>query len=201
MKQNALIALVVIAVAAALVFWAGAMHRNNEAPGPTNGTNEPATSTDGSTATGTPASTSRVKIALLDPDHKQGTKERGCDTVVMVDRTIPATSAPLTAALKQLFSEKELWINGLYNFISKTRDTLLFDRATVENGVAKIYLTGDLGGLSGVCDDPRAAAQIEETALQFPTVQKVELYLNGERVSLVPSQKGDTRWVPYPGQE
>jgi hypothetical protein len=200
MKQNALIAVFVIAIAAALVFWAGAMSRNDDLSGQTNGTNESvATSTDGSTATGTPVSTSRVKIALLDPDHKQGTKERGCDTVVMVDRTIPATSAPLTAALKQLFSEKELWINGLYNFISKTRDTLFFDRATVENGVAKIYLTGNLGGLSGVCDDPRAAAHIEETALQFPTVQKVELYLNGERTSLVPSEKGDTHWVPYQG--
>ena len=197
MKQNALIGVVVIVVASALVFWAGAMMTRSPEENPPILTDPVPSSTDGSVASGTPVTTSRIKIALLDPEHKQGTREAGCDTVVLVDRTVPATSAPLTAALKQLFSEKETMINGLYNFMAKTRDTLFFDRATVENGVAKIYLTGDLGGLSGVCDDPRAAAQIEETALQVATVKKVELYLNGERTSLVPSEKGDTRWVPY----
>ncbi|MEK7715461.1 MAG: hypothetical protein AAB387_08440 [candidate division NC10 bacterium] len=33
--------------------------------------------------------------------------------------------------------------------------------------------------------------QIEETALQFPTVKSVELYLDGTKTDLQPSQKGE----------
>lgn len=184
MKNNAIIAAVVLLVALALVFWAGAMSRQNSAV-PNN-----ATSTNG-TSTGTPpVATTRIKIALMDPEKNQGTKERGCDAVVLVDREVPATTQPLNAALRELFAETDLWINGLYNFISKTRDTLLFDRAEVESGTARIYLTGRLTGLAGVCDDPRARAQIEETALQFPTVERVEIYLNGSSTTLTPDLRG-----------
>jgi len=131
---------------------------------------------------------SEVKIALLDTEGDNGGKERGCDTVAMVTRQIASTPAPLTAAMRELFALDESTVGGFYNFIANTNDTLAFDRATVENGTAKIYLTGSLSGLAGVCDNPRAAIQIEETALQFRTVSQVELYLNGVKTTLTPSE-------------
>lgn len=116
--------------------------------------------------------------------------ERGCDRVVMIERTIAPTTAPLTAALNELFSIATTSVSGYYNFIANTNGTLSFDRARVEDGTAHIYLTGELSGLAGVCDDPRAAIQIEETALQFTTVTDVILYLNEEETDLIPDESG-----------
>ncbi len=153
-----------------------------------------ATSTPGmpdGNATDTPsAATMTVKVALLDYTASKPGVSRGCDRVVLVDRTVPASPAPLTAALTELFAMPETQVGDLNSFIPKTRSTLGFDYATVQDGVARIYLLGRLSNLAGVCDDPRAKAQIEETALQFPTVQRVELYLNGERTNLQPDQRG-----------
>jgi hypothetical protein len=134
----------------------------------------------------------RVSIAFLDTEQTTSGKERGCDRVVMVEERIVPTTTPLTAALQTLFALErqrvtaDLW----YNFISQTNDTLTFDRVTVQNGVAKVYLEGELTGLAGVCDNPRAQIQIEETALNFPTVNSVEIYLNGELTDLTPDERG-----------
>lgn len=132
-----------------------------------------------------------IKIALLDTNGNGPGKKLGCDAVNMVTRTIPRTEAPLTAALQQVFSEPEgAQPSTNYNFLARTRETLKFDRAEVKDGTAHIYLTGELSGLAGICDDPRAEIQIEETALQFPTVQNVVIYLNGVAGALTPARQG-----------
>ena len=112
---------------------------------------------------------------------------RGCDRLVLVDQTISATNQPLNAALDLLFSINEETVSGWNHFLAKVNENLSFDRASLENGVASIYLTGELTGLGGACDSPRARIQIEETALQFPTVDSVQIYLNGEPTDLQPS--------------
>jgi len=158
------------------------------------GTSTPATSTNGGIPTSTPATsspafTSTVRIALLDISGTTTSKERGCDRVVLVPVTVATTSAPLTAALQALFRLSTTTVSGFFNYIDRTNETLSFDRVTILNGTANIYLTGSLSGLAGVCDDPRAAIQIEETALQFATVNKVQIYLNGTATTLTPSQQ------------
>jgi len=60
----------------------------------------------------------------------------------------------------------------------------------VEHGTASIYLSGELSGLAGVCDNPCASIQIEETTLQFPTVDNVVFYLSGEETDLTPGERG-----------
>jgi len=146
---------------------------------------------------GGPPTFESVELALLDYPASNGlytdTSDgpmRGCDRVVMVDRAIEPTTAPLTAALNELFSIETQEYAGWQNFIAKTNDTLSFNRAQVENGTAHIYLEGELSGLAGVCDNPRAMIQIEETALQFSTVDDVVFYLNGEQTDIVPDQSG-----------
>jgi hypothetical protein len=132
---------------------------------------------------------SSVKIALLDTEGTTDGKSRGCDKVVLVDRQVAPTSAPLSAALKELFSISTTTVSGWFNFIDRTNETLMFDHVTVATGTANVYLTGELSGLSGVCDDPRTQIQIEETALQFPTVSQVKIFLNEKETNITPSQK------------
>lgn len=187
--RNILVALLgLVVIGAAWTFLkADRAVRTAEAPAGT------ASSTDATTTVTAPgAGVTSVKIALLDYEGTSGGKERGCDRVVLVDRPVATTTAPLTAALRALFAYDGIDEIGAHaTFIPRTRDTLSFDRAEVQDGTARIYLVGSLSGLAGVCDDPRAKIQIEETALQFPTVQRVELYLDGARTELQPSQKGD----------
>jgi len=132
-----------------------------------------------------------VNLAMLDYEGESGGLTRGCDKVVMIEKSIEPTLAPLTKALKELFNIDSEDYGGFHNFIAKTNDTLSFDHASVENGVASIYLNGHLSGLAGACDNPRAKIQIEETALQFKTVERVVFYLNGKENSLIPNAKGN----------
>jgi hypothetical protein len=134
--------------------------------------------------------TTTISFALLDTTGEGTGRARGCDTISVVTRTIPATTTPLTAALQALFAEPEgAQPSSHYNFIARTRSTLHFDHVTVSNNTARIYLTGSLSGLAGVCDDPRAAIQLEETAFRYPAIAKVEFYLNGQKTTLTPSQQ------------
>ena len=151
----------------------------------------PVSTSTQTTATSTLSqATTTVQIALLDTANKTAGPTRGCDHIVFVTRSVATTTDPLSAALRELFSLQQTQVDGWYNFIAKTNGTLAFDHATVTNGTAQIYLTGSLTGLAGTCDDPRARAQIEETALHLPFVQSVQLYLNGVQTDLMPNEKG-----------
>src|SRR6185503_6069984 len=103
-----------------------------------------------------PTSTTEIKIPLLvDAENSrfQGTTA-GCDKIVYVSRTVSATGAPLNAVYKELFAKKEAWPysdTAPGNFIT-SRTSLLFDKAEIVSAVAKVYLTGEVGPLSGVCD-------------------------------------------------
>lgn len=160
--------------------------------------NQNATTTMATTTSGEVISTSttmKVKVALLGAQMETSNKNnfRGCDVVELQERTVPASSMPLTAALRELFSKRDIWMPGELapgNFIASQKD-LYFDKAVIEGGVTKIYLIGKTGPLNGVCDDPRLRIQLEETALQFPSVKAVEFYLNGVKTDLTFSQKGN----------
>jgi hypothetical protein len=141
------------------------------------------------------STTMKVKIALLGTQMETSNKNnfRGCDVFELVERDVPTSSMPLNAALRELFSKKYIWMSGettLGNFIASQKE-LFFDKADIQNGVAKIYLIGKIGPLSGVCDDPRLRIQLEETALQYPSIQTVEFYLNGIKNDFIFSQKGN----------
>ena len=129
-----------------------------------------------------------VPLAMLvDPD---GPPDRGCDDVVFVEHRVPAHEDPLTAALDTLFSMEADSVNGARHFLSQTNETLRFDRAEVDGDTVRVFLTGRLTGLRGVCDNPRARIQIEETARRITGTSGVVLYLNGARTSLQPDGRG-----------
>lgn len=122
-----------------------------------------------------------VKIATLAGDDYDGAitgEKKGCDIVRMVYRYIEPTSAILNATMKELFAYKDQFDYAPGNFVASQKD-LKFEKATLEEGTAKIYLTGKVE-YAGVCDNSRLEGQITETAKQFDTVYDVKIYLNGE---------------------
>lgn len=140
--------------------------------------------------------TTTIKVALLrEPAADSDMKIlKGCDVVVMKELIIPATTTPLNAAMLELFKpNKEYLVQMEFagrDFISSQKD-LLFDRVSVKEGRAQVYLKGKVGPLAGVCDNPRIKTQIEETVFQFPLITKVEIYLNGVPTDFNFSEKGD----------
>ena len=137
---------------------------------------------------GPTGSRTTAPLALLrDPNN---TPERGCDDVVFVNVPVARTASPLATALDTLFSLDRDSVGGARHFLSQTNETLHFDRAEVSNDTAHVHLTGHLSGLRGVCDNPRARIQIEETSKRVAGVEHVVLYRNGQRTDLQPDGRG-----------
>lgn len=129
-----------------------------------------------------------VPLALL--RNSTDAPERGCDDVVFVDMPARPSGSRLSSALETLFTLNRDSVGGARHFLARTNETLHFDRATITNDTANVYLTGRLTGLRGVCDYPRARIQIEETARRVANVQHVVLYRNGNRTTLQPGGRG-----------
>jgi hypothetical protein len=113
-------------------------------------------------------------------DAGESGEEFGCgDSIVPVGITIAPTVAPLTAALEQMFGFEDEYFgqSGLYNVFYQS--DLVVEGIDINNGVAEIALSGELA-LSGECDAPRVQAQIRQTALQYDTIEEVNVTLNGE---------------------
>ncbi len=139
-----------------------------------------------------PPGSMRVKIFFiaLNDNGKSG-KKVGCgDSVVAVDRIIPATNAPLRASLNELLAVREPTYgqSGLNNALYQS--TLKVDSIMLVGGKAMVYLTGKVV-LGGTCDNPRFEAQIKETVLQFSTVTQVSVFINNVALEQVLSQKGN----------
>lgn len=168
-----------------LIILAAALSACNLLPGGQAAPTQTTAATAVPTATTAPAATTApvsqtVKIFLIAiGDNGQSGKLIGCgDSVVAVDRQIAPTSDVLRAAFQELFSikQRDYGESGLIDALYQAN--LQIDSVSLTNGVAEVKLTGSLT-LSGVCDNPRAEAQLTETALQFATVTQVNILLNG----------------------
>jgi spore germination protein GerM len=75
----------------------------------------------------------------------------------------------------------------LYNALYQS--DLQVESVSIVDGIATINLTGRLL-MGGECDNPRIQAQLEQTVLQFPTVTKAEIFINGKTLADALSLKG-----------
>ena len=134
-----------------------------------------------SVMTSTPISdTQMLKIYLVAiGDNGISGKKIGCDdSLIAVDVGVQPTVAVLRAALTRLLEIKTVSYgdSGLYSALYQS--DLEIENLSIQNGVASIYLNGDLM-LGGTCDNPRVEEQLKATALQFPTISSVEIFING----------------------
>lgn len=74
----------------------------------------------------------------------------------------------------------------LYNALSASR--LRLDAVSIVNEEARIALSGSFLQV-GHCDDPRMEAQIRHTALQFRSVRRVSVTINGTPLAELLSEK------------
>lgn len=137
-----------------------------------------------------PPTVNEVKLYLIAIDDQGKSGEKiGCgDSAVSVTRTVETTTKPLTAAYQELLSLKDQYYgqSGLYNALYQS--DLKLDSATVVDGIATVHLSGKMQ-LGGVCDNPRVEAQLKNTILQFPTVKKAVVFINGKLLEQVLSEK------------
>lgn len=127
-----------------------------------------------------------VFLVLLNDNGKTGWPVGCGDSVVPVEARIEPTQAVLKAALQALLDLGQPTQPNLYNALSRAKVTV--QRVELIQGVANVYLSGELL-LGGVCDDPRAQAQLEQTALQFKTVRSAHIFLNGVPLQQALSEK------------
>ncbi len=92
------------------------------------------------------------------------------------------TETPLRESLQRLIDTPAP--DGLQNRLYTVK--LVIQDINLANGHADVYLAGQLI-TSGICDDVIIAEQLYATATQFPTVNTVSFFLNGEPLPVHPS--------------
>lgn len=111
----------------------------------------------------------------------------GCnDSVVAVQRPLDEpTTMPLTAAIRELLAieQRSYGESGLYNALFNS-DLSIQNISLDDRGRAVVRLQGEMS-IGGVCDPPRVEAQLEQTALQFDTVDSVTVFINDAPVELI----------------
>lgn len=132
----------------------------------------------------------KVKIFLIgiDDNGASGKKIGANDSAIPVLVDIEPTKAPLKAALAKLLSLNEQMYGQSGFYHSLYQSELDIKSVMIDNGEAVIELTGDLK-LGGALDNPRVKAQLEETALQFESVNRVSIFIDGKRLDEVLSLK------------
>lgn len=138
-------------------------------------------SSDNTTESGEAESDS-VTITLFmaepsDSDRFTNDETFGCGDVLAGEtRTIPKQGSPLEGAVRALLAPEN---DGPTNYVAG--GSVVLDSATVRDGIARIYLQGHFA-LAGVCDHPRIQEQLRATALQFPEVDSVMVFVGSERL-------------------
>lgn len=154
----------------------------NAASGPSGGASSasmpapsPATSP---VAESTPATIDEIDIYLVavGDNGKKGLKIGCDDSLVRVTRKIKPTVAPLRAALEELLAAPHEYSKELGNYW-RGKD-LKLKSVSITDGVATIHISGEGPYVAGVCDQPRITEQIENTAMQFSSVNKVKVFVN-----------------------
>lgn len=123
--------------------------------------------------------TDRVQVFLIaSGDGGAAGLAAGCgDSAVPVEVKLGQSEPALRGALRALLGMRSRLDpgSGLYNALYAS--PLALQRVERAGAEARVYLTGYVEIEDG-CDGKRALAQLTETVLQFPDVQKVQLWLN-----------------------
>jgi len=122
----------------------------------------------------------KVYLVALNGAGKSG-KKIGCDdSLVAVTRTIKATGTPLKAALQELVAAPHEGDGQLGNYVFGPN--LKVKSVSISKGTATIRFSGQIS-VAGICDMPRITEQIDATAMQFPNVKRVRVFVGKRTLS------------------
>ncbi|MEA2694280.1 MAG: hypothetical protein QOJ16_3667 [Acidobacteriota bacterium] len=135
--------------------------------------------------------TRKVRVFLISPaDNGRTGHKVGCgDSAVPVEISLPRPEPSLEGALRALLALKEPYHepSGLSNpLYSSALELVRIERQGTD---ARIYLKGYLE-MGGQCDNPRILAELQETALQFSDVARVQFFLEDRPLAEILSGKG-----------
>jgi spore germination protein GerM len=124
----------------------------------------------------------KVFLVVVGDDGYSG-KRIGCsDSLVAVPRTINKTVTPLNAALVVLLAmphetKRAMPKEPLGNYV--LGPDLKLSSVSIRKGTATIRFSGAIS-VAGICDEPRITEQINATAMQFPTVKRVKVFVGNK---------------------
>jgi len=126
-----------------------------------------------------PSETTTVQVFF--PNSELDTSDPlDCGAVFATERTIPNTTAVGTAAINELL-EGPTATESAEGYATSINDGVTLQSLTIENGVAYADFSSQLDeDIGGSCLVTSIRAQIEETLLQFPTVNSVVISIDGE---------------------
>jgi len=119
-----------------------------------------------------------IKTFFINDDLAPGSTD--CSQVFSVERTIPQTKAVARAALEELLKGPTMEEKRA-NYATSINAGTKLQSIVIEDGVAKADFSEELDrGVAGSCRVTAIRSQIENTLLQFPTVNSVQISINGE---------------------
>lgn len=126
-----------------------------------------------------------LDISLYFGSTEEDPEVQNCDVTYPVQRSIPYTVATAEAALERLLEGPTSDETDQGFFTSIPVGTEL-NSIRVENGVAYADFNENLQeGVGGSCKVSMIRSQIEETLLQFNTVEDVEISVNGQTENIL----------------
>jgi hypothetical protein len=131
--------------------------------------------------------TREVKVAVVIDDEKyaiDGMDELACGKFSFVLTRVPEVPGIINETLTAVFGDKVATDFTPGNIIPSTHTNLVFEKATLDDGIAKVYLRGEFAEESeDSCNKTLAVTQIVETVKQFDTVSEVEIYQNLQKIN------------------
>jgi len=128
-----------------------------------------------------PGAMIKIPMIAINDNGVSGLKIGCDDSVIMVDKPFIGRDA-LVQAYEELLAVRtyNYGESGLVDPLYQS--TLTIKRIFLEDGIAHVYLEGAFM-MGGVCDIPRVQAQLEQTALQFPEVKSVQVFVNDKTLA------------------
>lgn len=122
----------------------------------------------------------QVFLIAIGDDGAIGTPAGCGDSAVAVWVEAPPSQAVLRTSLETLLDMGGPFHrqSGFYNALHRSQLTL--SNLQLQNGVATIRLTGQLVA-DTYCEQSQVRAQLTKTATQFSTVNRVDIFVNGQR--------------------
>ena len=158
------------------------------APAPSTPTSAPATAEP--TSTGLPEQVAPLTIYYVAIDDKGISGPLvGCGDSLVATTTAPVRfTDQVGPSIKTLLANKsrDVGMSGLVNVLYQSN--LTYDGGELAGSTITIYLTGQFM-LGGVCDIPRAKAQLEYTAMAAAGATSARVFVNGRPIDEVLSLK------------
>lgn len=120
-----------------------------------------------------------LALKVFFSNNKKDPQMLDCAKVFPVERTVAQTVAVGRAALQELLKGPSAAEQN-EGYTTSINQGVVIERLTIENGIASVDFDDLLeAGVGGSCRVTAIVSQIKQTLLQFPTVKKVLISVNG----------------------